>query len=136
MVAVVFCLAAEAKDDAKKDQEKLQGDWTFVSGERDGQPFPEELAQSLKRTMTKDKFTIRNGEEVVSQGTFKLDPSQKPKTIELKVEGSDQPVHGIYELDGDMFKICYAAPGEERPKKFSTQAGSGHTLGVWKRAKK
>jgi hypothetical protein len=32
--------------------------------------------------------------------------------------------------------LCYAAPGEERPKKFTTRASSGHTFAVWKRAKK
>ena len=49
------------------------------------------------------------------------DPAVKPK---------------IYELDGDTFKLCYAAPGEERPKEFSAKGANGITLAVWKRAKK
>jgi uncharacterized protein (TIGR03067 family) len=37
-------------------------------------------------------------------------------------------VLGVYELDGDEFRICYAPPGKERPKDFSAKAGTGHRL--------
>ena len=37
-------------NDAKKDQEKLQGDWTLQSGERDGESFPEDVVKTLKRS--------------------------------------------------------------------------------------
>jgi uncharacterized protein (TIGR03067 family) len=137
LAAVALCLAADSpKEAAKKDQKKLQGVWVLASGERDGEQMPEEVVKSLKRTMAVDKFTITRDDKAVAKGTFTLDPSKKPKAIDIKLEGTDQPVHGIYELDGDTFKLCYAAPGEERPKKFTTKAGSGHTFAVWKRAKK
>jgi hypothetical protein len=48
----------------------------------------------------------------------------------------DKPVQGIYEVEGDTFKLCYAAPGEARPKEFATKAATGLTLAVWKKAKK
>ena len=37
---------------------------------------------------------------------------------------------GIYELDGDMVKFCFAAPGEDRPTKFTAKEGSGRTLSI------
>src|SRR5262245_41243290 len=102
IAAVALCLAADApKDDAKKDQEKLQGEWTLVSGERDGETLPEDLVKSLKRTVTGDKVAVSRDGQDLSKGTFTLDPSKKPKTIDVKLEGSDQPVQGIYEIDGD-----------------------------------
>src|SRR5438876_9873472 len=105
--AIVLFLAANSTDDAaKKDQEKLQGDWTLVSGERDGQEFPEDLVKSLKRTMKDDTFTVTRDGETVAKGTFTLDPSKKPKAIDIKLEAAANPVHGIYELDGDTFKLC------------------------------
>jgi uncharacterized protein (TIGR03067 family) len=137
MAVVVLCLAADSpKDAAKKDQEKLQGDWVLASGERDGEQLPEDLIKSLKRTVTGDKSVVTRDGQAVATGTFTLDPSKKPKAIDFKLEGMDQPIHGIYDLDGDTFKLCYAAPGEERPKEFATKAGTGHTLAVWKKAKK
>jgi uncharacterized protein (TIGR03067 family) len=137
IAAVALCLGADApKDEAKKDQEKLQGDWVLASGERDGEKFPEDLVKSLKRSVTGDKVSVSRDDQAVTKGTFTLDPSKKPKAIDVKLEGSDQAVQGIYEIDGDTFKMCYAAPGGERPKEFATKAGSGHSLAVWKRAKK
>src|SRR5262245_21293093 len=108
VVAVLFCLAADAPDAAKKDQEKLQGDWTLASGERDGQAFPEDFIKSLKRTITGDKYTVMRDDEVLAKGTYTLDPSKKPKAIDIKLENADQAVKGIYELEGDTFKLCYA----------------------------
>ena len=137
IAAAALCLAADApKDAVKKDQEKLQGDWILASGERDGEQFPDDMVKSLKRFVTGDKFTVNRDDQTVTKGTFTLDPSKKPKAIDLKIEGNDQVIQGIYELDGDTLKLCYAAPGEERPKQFGTKAGSGHALVVWKKAKK
>lgn len=44
--------------------------------------------------------------------------------------------HGIYMLDGDTLKFCFAAPGQERPTEFTAPEGSQRTLSVWKRDKK
>jgi uncharacterized protein (TIGR03067 family) len=128
--------ADDKKADATKDQEKLQGDWTLQSGERDGEAFPEDLVKSLKRNFTGDKYVITRDGETLAKSTFTLDASQKPKTIDAKLEGIDKPVLGIYELEGDTLKVCNAGPGETRPKEFATKAESGLTLTVWKKAKK
>jgi uncharacterized protein (TIGR03067 family) len=43
----------------------------------------------------------------------------------------------IYEfINDDEYRICFAPAGKERPKEFSTKAGSGHFLHTWKRLKK
>ena len=43
---------------------------------------------------------------------------------------------GIYEIDGDNYKVCFAPPGKDRPKEFSSKGDEGLTLSVWKKAKK
>ena len=136
VLAVGFCLTANAQEATKKDQEKLQGDWTLASGQRDGEEFPEDLVKSLKRTMKNDQFSITRDGADLAKGKYKLDATKKPKVIDITLEGSDSAVRGIYELDGDTFKLCYAAPGEDRPKEFVSKAGTGITLAVWKRVKK
>jgi uncharacterized protein (TIGR03067 family) len=136
VLTVGLLLGADAKDDGKKELEKFQGEWTVESGERDGQKFPEEVAKSLKRTVKGDKTIVSREGQVVAEGTITLDPTKKPKTIDIKLDASGETVQGIYELDGDTLKICYAAPGMPRPKEFATKEGSGLTLGVWKRVKK
>jgi hypothetical protein len=36
---------------------------------------------------------------------------------------------------GDTFRSCFGKPGAERPTDFTSKAGDGRTLSVWKRAK-
>ena len=42
---------------------------------------------------------------------------------------------GIYELDGDTVKFCFAAPGKDRPTDFTTKPGDTRVLSVWKKEK-
>lgn len=137
-VAAVGLLVAadDARDAGKKDLDALQGEWTMVSGERNGEKIPEEIAKSLRRVIKGDKFSILRDDETVSQGTFTLDASKKPREIDAKLEGVDGVVKGIYALDGDTFKVCYGPPGTDRPREFATKEGSNLILGTWKKAKK
>jgi uncharacterized protein (TIGR03067 family) len=142
VLLVGFLIAADdTKGDNKKDMDKMQGEWTMVSGERDGQAIPEEFAQALKRTIKGDHYSVKREDNPLISGTYTIDASKNPKTIDLKVtegEGdlAGQTMHGIYELHDDTFKICYAGPGKDRPTEFSAKAGSGNTCATWKRSKK
>ena len=42
---------------------------------------------------------------------------------------------GIYEVDGDTFRSCFASPGAERPTDFSSKPGEARTVSIWKREK-
>jgi uncharacterized protein (TIGR03067 family) len=140
-LAVGFLLAADQpKSDAnKKDLDRLQGDWAAVAMVHDGQKLPDDDAQSLFRTIKGDQYTVFLFKKALSKGTFKLDATVKPKTIDFLPAGTaakPQPILGIYEFDGDTWKVCYAFPDKERPKEFTAKEGSGHTLAVWVREKK
>jgi uncharacterized protein (TIGR03067 family) len=139
LIVGLLVAADDVKSDSKQDMEKMQGEWTMVSGSRDGQPIPDEFVQSLRRTISGDKFSVKREGESLSAGTFKLDASKTPKTIDLTLtegQASGQTIQGIYELQGDTLKICYSAPGQPRPKEFSAAEGSMQTFATWKRAKK
>jgi uncharacterized protein (TIGR03067 family) len=131
--------AADDKSDAaKKDSDKLQGTWTFVSMEMDGQPAPKgDDPQTI--TFKGDTFTVKVGDKVVQAGMQTLDPTKKPKAVDSPVtegEGKGTTMLGIYELDGDNLKACFDTAGKKRPTEFKTAAGSGHMLVVLKRAEK
>jgi uncharacterized protein (TIGR03067 family) len=132
-------VAADGKDDAKKEMEKLQGVWVMVSGERNGEALPDDQVKALKRTVKGEEFTITRDGETVVKGTFTVDPSKSPKTIDVMVtegDNKDKKMLGIYEIDGDNYKVCYAPFGKDRPKEFSSKGEEGITLAVWKRDKK
>src|SRR5262249_17881493 len=125
-------------DAAKKELEKFQGTWKFVSVEQDGKPLPKgEEPQTI--TFQGDKFAVKRGDQVIQAGTQKLDPGKKPKTVDATVtegEGKGTTMLGIYEMEGDTLKACFDPQGKKRPTEFKTTAGSGYILVVIKRAEK
>ncbi len=50
---------------------------------------PEEAAQSLYRTIEKDHYSIFRYSKEISRGTFKLDATQTPHTIDSTPAGKD-----------------------------------------------
>jgi len=139
-LAICALVAADAAQDAvKKELGQLQGEWTLVSGERDGQDLPEDIVKNATRNFKGDEATVTLNGQVILKAKITLDPSKKPKTLDYAVsegEAQGQTIKSIYELDGDKLKVCSSAPGGERPKEFNTKDGNGQTLSVWKRAKK
>jgi hypothetical protein len=118
-IGVCLLLAADGAEDAvKKELAAMDGEWYMVSAEREGRTLPGSYGRTAK---------------------VSVDPSKTPKTIDYAVaEGQfqGQTQLGIYELDGDDVKYCFADPGNPRPTDFTTRGKIGYTVGVWKRIKK
>jgi uncharacterized protein (TIGR03067 family) len=133
-----FIVRAAEKPDAKEDLSALQGEWSMVSGLADGQPMPDPMRKQMKRICKGDETTTMMGDRVYFKAKFTLDPSKTPKTIDYEMtEGftKGKKQLGIYEVNGDTFKSCFAAAGAERPKDFSSQPGDQRTFSIWKREK-
>jgi uncharacterized protein (TIGR03067 family) len=130
--AVVLLLGAQAAD---KDEDKMQGTWTFVSAEKGGEKAPEDEIKKLKVTIKGNELIIGDGKRD-EKATFKLDSSKKPKALDVTPPRDDKPVLGIYELDGDNLKMCWRKGGGERPTKFASEPKSDLMLLVLKREKK
>src|SRR5262245_36966661 len=134
--------AADDKDAAKKDQDKLQGEWTLVSAERDGQPLSDDMIKTGKRVCKDDETSVLFDGQLYMKAKFKLDPSKKPTAIDYEIlesqqgDAKGQKLKGIYAWDGDQVKFCFGQPGGDRPDDFTAKEGSGRVLSVWKKAKK
>ena len=125
--------------EAASDLETFQGAWNLISAERDGKQTPSEEVKKLKLTIQANKFILEKDSAVISEGTFSLDPSKKPKAIDETVTAG--PNKGkvflaIYEIDDQHHKICFAPLGKDRPTAFASLPGSGNLLQVWERRKK
>jgi uncharacterized protein (TIGR03067 family) len=106
---------------------------------KDGTKIPDDDAQVLFRTVKDNTYTVTRFSKVVGKGTFKIDATKKPKTIDSTPAGpaaKAQVIRGIYELDGDTFKACNAPQGKDRPTDFEAKEGSEHTMIIWQREKK
>ena len=125
--------ADEAKDDAiKKDHKLIEGTWRIVALEINGEKSIEEDAKRLTVVNGSDgTWSLRSEGNEVSKGTSTIDPTQKPKTIDLTpTEGGGKDIAhpGIYELGEKTRKLCFAPPGKDRPTTFSCTPGSEHIL--------
>jgi uncharacterized protein (TIGR03067 family) len=131
----------DAKEEAvAKELQAFKGTWRLSSREVDGKKFSEEEIKDVIGTYDRSgKFSVRRGDKVIVEATAQLDPTKKPKTIDVSFtagERKGKTVLGIYEIEGDTIRVCNARPGDERPEEFSAKAGSGRTLIVYKREKK
>jgi len=142
MLATMIVLSAAGPVSTTADaraNDALQGTWAAVSAERSAQPADDLKGHQL--TFSGDRFTIRSKGKVVYQGTYTTDPSKKPASIDFKNTAGEMKGKtwlGIYELDGDVLKICDNADdvAKERPSAFVTETRSGQVLVNFKRAKR
>ena len=133
--------AGDDKDKAiKEDRKEYEGTWQVVSLEVDGNKSAEEDAKKITVINDADgKWAIEVEGKVIARGTSEIDPTKKPRTVDLMVtegDGKGQTALGIYEFGEDSRKVCLAPAGKARPAKFSSTAANGHVLAVLKRMKK
>jgi uncharacterized protein (TIGR03067 family) len=90
-------------DAARRDRERLQGTWSFVSGRREAELL-----------VVGDHFTIRFKNGDIYVGLFTLDPLNKPRAMDMEVHEGPERYRGktylaIYEFDGEHLIWC---PGD------------------------
>jgi uncharacterized protein (TIGR03067 family) len=89
------------------DKALLQGTWTCVAGEEDG--------NERKDVPTDLTVTFKGDEVTVSQlprytGTFTIDPDKRPPAVDILVKEvggkSKEKATVLYELKGDTLRVC------------------------------
>ena len=116
---------------------EFEGEWRMVSAIMDGKPMDKSMVKWVKRVTQGNQSTVYAGPQVMMKVEFTSDSSNTPKTIDyINTAGSHKGKTqlGIYEFEGELLKICVAAPGAGRPTEFRSTPGDGGTLTVWKRA--
>src|SRR5262249_34011226 len=147
IVAAGLLVAADAPKEKEKDKEeavkkelkKLDGTWKVTGGKENGKALQEDFVKALELIIKDGTYSFRANDVELEQGKLKPDLSKKPKQLDIEITAGndkDKTQVGIYELDGDTFKLCVARPGEkERPKEFDAKEDSNHTLFELKREK-
>jgi uncharacterized protein (TIGR03067 family) len=135
--ATVIC-AAPPDDAVKQDRQKIQGRWKTVELQDGGKKRPDDHIKDWMLVVEGERMTAKDGDDILDQATFKLDPSKKPAGIQISYTTGPEKgkvLRGIYLLDGDTLKICVAAKETELPKDFASREGTDQTLVVMKRDK-
>jgi RNA polymerase sigma factor (sigma-70 family) len=135
--------AKDKADKPKEDKDAILGIWKVVSVEFDGKKDPAgedfDALRKVKAIFTKEKLILQladaDGDDPPAKKyTYKLDPSKKPKAIDIEGEGETGP--SVYSLEGDTLKLCLPNAGKgggDRPTEIAAKEGDGRILIVLKR---
>ena len=140
LLAVGLQIAADQpSDDAiKKEMKKLDGTWVVQSVVRDPREKGEGEGKDLRIIISGVNAVVKAAGEdkTLGKAAIKIDPTKKPKTIDITGEGEMAAVLGIYELERDTLRVCWG-PSEkmQRPTQLTSKPGSGQSLVVLKRGK-
>jgi uncharacterized protein (TIGR03067 family) len=116
-------------------KQAMQGTWKVVVAEKNGEKRDRDDLEKVRVVFDGDKMTIKDPRLGTEEMICRLDPSKKPKQIDLSSTGAKEVNRGIYSVDDNELKVCWADPDEKRPTEFSAKAKSGWTLLVLKRVK-
>jgi uncharacterized protein (TIGR03067 family) len=132
---VVSCWSAAFGGEPVGDT--IEGVWLPSVAELGGKKFPDEVRKSIRLEVKGDQYLATVGTNP-DRGTCKLDPSAKPKALDIT--GTEGPNKGrtilaIYERNGDTLRVCYDLSGKGRPAEFKSTEGSQLFLVEYKREK-
>ena len=121
----------------KTDLDRFQGTWYLVAAVKDGNVLPEDKVKQTTIVFQGDTFRFPGlAEYATSQaGTIKLDENKTPKEMDA-ISTEKEVMLGIYRMDDNGYKICFAPAGKPRPTDLRSEPGSDYILQSWGREKK
>ena len=124
---VVLCLlpAAPVTMIGQGTAELLQGTWTVTGGEHEGEPLDVIVGGTMR--ITNLGFEIETASANRLTGELRLDPATNPRQMDL-VHADGTTWRGIYEVDGNAFRLIYVETDEPRPTAFATSPATQASL--------
>lgn len=120
-----------------QDIDLLQGSWSITSLLMEGQELPASMFANASIVVKGNRFTsLGMGTEYA--GTLTIDSSTIPHQLDMNFDVGPEKVNVnlcVYELAGDIWKLCIATRGSVRPPTFISMPGSGIALETLQRVK-
>src|ERR1041384_8048456 len=103
----------------KTDLDRFQGTWYLVAAVQDGNVLSEDKVKQTTIVFKGDTFRFPGLAEYATSkaGTIKIDESKTPKEMDA-VSIEKEVMLGIYALEENDYKVCFAPPGKPRPPDF------------------
>jgi uncharacterized protein (TIGR03067 family) len=129
--------ASNASGPSAEDRKAFEGTWKLVKAVRNEVVLEGKDAPDIEVIITRNSIRILYAGTELEQGTYELDATQKPKTIDMKFTGDliQDVGPGIYALNGKQLEICWSKAGAMRPQKFPAKSDKTLSRLVLERAK-
>lgn len=119
------------------DIQRLQGVWTIVALEMDGRRIAGSALNGAYITIERNEFTW-SAMGVTHEGIIKVDATATPGALDLKFTSGPEKGNtnlGIYEFNGDNWRLCRSTRAATRPKAFAAEPNTGLVVEVLDRRK-
>lgn len=129
-------LAEDFSPAAKKELERLAGNWRIVSITRDGKD--EEAPAELRKIHIVDNKMLvgEKGDMDIGLRIAMLAPDTTPRIVDITHPETKKTLEGIYELTDERWKMCLNGEGTaERPGSFDTTGQAKFVLVILERVK-
>jgi uncharacterized protein (TIGR03067 family) len=146
IVVAVSSVAGLAADPADKeeairaDRSRMAGEWRVVSIEANGNTNADsEVVRITVVNGLDGTWSLLSNGNVVAEGTSTIDPTTKPKTIELKgIRGAAENARGthyrgIYEVHETTRRVCFVPADKPLPESFTGGRETGQILVTFER---
>jgi uncharacterized protein (TIGR03067 family) len=136
--ALAVLMGMDNDDASTKEYARLEGVWRFALVEVEGVKQPDTPFETNKLIVWQDgRYLIVQGPRM-TRGVIKLGPTETPKHYDVSITNGPRKglsALGVYEIDGDTFKVCLPFRSKERPAALISKPGSGCLFHVFKREK-
>jgi uncharacterized protein (TIGR03067 family) len=146
-LSTVSVLRAADDDALKAGLKALEGKWEVTSCQKDGEDLEIILKLGIKFEFKDDNLEVTGSDkDFTPQKRFiKLDVSTNPKLMDVaekeeELKDGTKLLEGLYSVDGETLKWCFAMDGDQpakgkRPGALESKAGSGVLLLTLKKVK-
>lgn len=139
-VAVGFIAGVFAQDSPKngdavnEEMTQLEGTWRAVAVELGGKKMDRQELADYRLVFSGTECSIVSGKRVI-KCTFRIDPSNTPKSIDVTRTTDKVTWPGIYELMDATLKVFLDTTGGKRPTAFKTRDGTQQVIRTYERVK-
>jgi uncharacterized protein (TIGR03067 family) len=128
LLLIALLLSGAGEDDrAAAECARFVGVWRFADVEVNGTKHPTPPFDTNKLIISKGgRYVIVQG-PLITRGVIQLDPTTTPKHYDVTVTHSPAKslkTSGVYELVGDMYRVCLPLGGKERPASIASKPGT------------
>ncbi len=128
----------QASDGAYVDEAatSLQGLWKAQSLENNGEMAADKEVKQVWIDFNANKVVLKIDSPDAVTCSFKTNPKESPKQIDIFLPEKNKPLLAIYEVSVDELKICWhGSDVNKRPTEFAAKEKSGQMLIVLKKQK-